>query len=169
MKRDFTWVQSIVILYGTHQISVATLKTSTWDDSIDHLALHFDYEPILLPNNEGARERISSSNYGRTNDDCFSHLELGFKFFSLSDEVNGVLGQIYRKDYASRVKMGVLMPIMGSDKKFAASELFDANCSVASFQTNGEQSDNDKAPLNLELPSLNYNSGIYGRGVVCQR
>ncbi|KAK4378460.1 hypothetical protein RND71_000322 [Anisodus tanguticus] len=120
MKRDFTWVQAIGILYGTHKISVGAQKTATWDDAIDRLSLNFDGETIVLPDNEGAR-----------------------------------------------VKMGVLMPVMGGDKEFSASGLFDSDCSVTKFQT--PKYENEGSLNNLELPTLRCNSGIRGRGVVCKR
>lgn len=61
MKRDFTWVQSIGILFSKHQLLIGAQKTATWDDSVDRLALAFDGEPIVLPESEAAMWQSSSS------------------------------------------------------------------------------------------------------------
>ncbi|XVF45083.1 hypothetical protein PTKIN_Ptkin02bG0177200 [Pterospermum kingtungense] len=200
MKRDFTWVQSIAILFDKHQLFLGALKTSTWDDSIDRLSLSFDGEPVTLPKTEGVKwqsayvpavsitrasdinnvivegnfkitakvvpiteEDLRIHNYGITNEDCFAHLDLGFKFYSLSNEVSGVLGQTYKPGYVSRLNIGAKMPIMGGDRDFHTLSLFSPDCAVARFTGNNESSES------WEMPALSCGSGIDGRGVVCKR
>lgn len=199
MKRDFTWVQSLGILFDNHKLYIGAQKTATWDDAVDRLSLVFDDEPIVLSGEEGAKwdspsttiTRIRDSNsveievqgnfkikatvvpitekdsrvhnYGITKDDCFAHLDLSFKFYGLSGEVNGVLGQTYASNYVSRVKMGVVMPVLGGEEKFSSSTLFTTDCAVARFTGEGVGN------LNNEYGSLDCASGMDGRGVVCKR
>ncbi|CAG7877085.1 unnamed protein product [Brassica rapa] len=208
MARDFTWVQSIAILFGTHRFYVGALKTSTWDDSVDRISASFDGHVISLPQLDGAtwtsspgvypqvsvkRVNADTNNlevevegmlkitarvvpitvedsrihgYNVTEDDCLAHLDLGFKFQDLSDNVDGVLGQTYRSNYVSRVKIGVHMPVMGGDREFQTSGLFEPDCSAARFTgyrgSNGGRS-------KMELPEMSCASGVGGKGVVCKR
>ncbi|KAH0976901.1 hypothetical protein GBA52_026620 [Prunus armeniaca] len=209
MKRDFTWVQSIAILFGKHQLFIGAQKTATWDDSADRLALSFDGVLITLPESEGARWQSTSGptvsltrvggtnnvmvevegsfritakvvpiteedsrihNYGITKDDTFAHLDLGFKFFSLSNQVSGVLGQTYRPDYVSRVNIGANMPVMGGDREFETSSLFATDCTIARFNGGSVGSGSEANSLEgLELPGLSCASGMDGQGGVCKR
>ncbi|KAG5515749.1 hypothetical protein RHGRI_036707 [Rhododendron griersonianum] len=178
-------------------------KTSTWDDSVDRLALAFDREPIFLPATEGAEWQPSTApgisltrssdvngvvievegnfkikatvvpitekdsmihNYGITKEDCFAHLDLGFKFYSLSSRVDGVLGQTYRSNYVSKIKMGALMPVVGGAKEYASSALFSTDYTVAKFDSQLNSSES------FEYGSLECAStGMDGTGVVCKR
>ncbi|GAA0157223.1 hypothetical protein LIER_14537 [Lithospermum erythrorhizon] len=206
MKRDFTWVQSIGILFDDHKLFVGAQKTGKWDESVDHLAIDFDGKLITLEDREGAKWesetgpatsitrksdtnsveiqveglfKITASvvpitkkesrihNYGITDDDCFAHLELGFMFFAMSGDVNGVLGQTYANNYVSRAKMGVAMPVLGGHKEFSASNIFAADCSVTKFQPGKLKL--KASSIGMELPSMNCLSGVEGRGVVCKR
>lgn len=203
MGRDFTWVQSLGILFDNHQLFVGAKKTSIWDEAVDRLELSFDSEPVFLSEGEGAtwqpksaqgisitRSRDTNAviievegnfkikaavvpitkkdsrihNYGITEEDCFAHLDLGFKFYSLSEEVNGVLGQTYARNYVSRVKMGVSMPVLGGEKKFTSSNVFSTDCAISRFEGKQPSSSND-----FQYANLNCASGIDGRGVVCKR
>lgn len=192
MKRDFTWVQSISILFGNHRFFLGAQKTANWDNAIDCLSLSFDGEPIVLSTVEGATwqsESLSSighgqeredtnsltievdglfkisakvvpitkqesdvHNYGIKDDDCFAHLELGFKFYSLSEKVNGVLGQTYQSGYVSRAKMGVAMPVLGGEREFKVSNLSATDCSVSQFERKSLPYVSESY---LELPSMN--------------
>ncbi|GLT63852.1 hypothetical protein SLA2020_363840 [Shorea laevis] len=202
MKRDFTWVQSLGILFDNHKLYVGAQKTATWDDAVDRLALVLDDQPIVLPDGEGSnwqpieaqgtsitRIRDTNSveievegnfkiratvvpitkkdsrihNYGIPQDDCFAHLDLSFKFYGLSEDVNGVLGQTYANNYVSRVKMGVVMPVLGGEEKFSSSTLFATDCTVARFT--GEVAGSE----NFEYAKLDCGGGMDGRGVVCKR
>ena len=54
MARDFTWVQSLAVLFGTHRFYVGALKTATWDDSVDRISASLDGNVISLPQLDGA-------------------------------------------------------------------------------------------------------------------
>lgn len=205
MKRDFTWVQSLGILFDNHQIFVGAKKTATWNDAVDRLDLSFDGHPVYLSQGEGAKWEPTSTpgvsitrsrdtnavtievegnfqikatvvpitkkdswihKYGITDEDCFAHLDLGFKFYSLTGAVNGVLGQTYASNYVSRVKMGVDMPVLGGKKEFASSNLFSTDCEVARFHGSPSTTSSNNI---AKVSDLECASGIDGRGVVCKR
>lgn len=73
-------------------------------------------------------------NYQLPADDAFAHLEMQFKFFDLSDQVEGVLGKTYRPGYISPVKRGVPMPMMGGEDKYQTPSLDSPSCKLCRFQ-----------------------------------
>jgi hypothetical protein len=74
-------------------------------------------------------------NYGVTDGDgdSLAHLDLGFKFHDLTDDVHGVLGQTYRPDYVNKLDVRSKMPVMGGAPDYLSSDLFSADCAVARF------------------------------------
>jgi hypothetical protein len=81
------------------------------------------------------KEESRAHDYGVTDDDCLVHLDLGFKFHALTDDVHGVLGQTYRADYVNTLDVGAKIPVMGGAHSFVSSGLFAADCAVARFST----------------------------------
>ncbi|OWM68990.1 hypothetical protein CDL15_Pgr025177 [Punica granatum] len=206
MKRDFTWVQALGILFDKHKLFIGAEKTVTWDDAVDRLAVAVDGEQISLPNYEGAswqspsapgitvtRTRDMNSvdieaksnfkikatvvpitekdslihNYGITQEDCFAHLDLSFKFYSLNGDVTGVLGQTYARNYVSRAKMGILMPVLGGEREFASSGLFTTDCAASRFI--GQLGHLRNSTGSFEYANLSCVGGEDGHGVVCKR
>ncbi|VAH86143.1 unnamed protein product [Triticum turgidum subsp. durum] len=72
-------------------------------------------------------------NYGVTEDDSLAHLDIGFKFYDLSDDVHGVLGQTYRSDYVNKLSVSANMPVMGGVANYISSDIFSTDCKVARF------------------------------------
>ncbi|XP_056687339.1 uncharacterized protein [Spinacia oleracea] len=208
MGRDFTWVQSLGILFNNHTLYIGALNTTTWNDAMDRLSLSYDDQPINLLETEGASWKSTDSSvsviitrsrstnavevevegnfkikavvvpitekdslihkYGISpKKDCFAHLDLSFKFNSLSDEVNGVLGQTYGRNYTSRVKMGVANPVLGGEKEFQSSSMFATDCAAARY--NGNWNYGSYSYQRIKYADLNCASGTSGRGVVCKR
>ncbi|XP_047309716.1 uncharacterized protein LOC124913149 [Impatiens glandulifera] len=165
MTRDFTWIQSLGIRFGSNNISIAALHTSTWDDTSDRLSISFngqsleewgspetDLKVVFIRQTNSVvieakdlfqikanvvpitQKESNVHGYGiDTDEDCFAHLDLSFKFYSLSEVVDGVLGQTYASNYVSRVKMGVAMPVLGGNDKFLSSSIFATDCIASRF------------------------------------
>ncbi|XP_037441718.1 uncharacterized protein LOC119309918 [Triticum dicoccoides] len=72
--------------------------------------------------------------YGKTAKDSLVHLDFRFKFHSLSDVVDGVLGQTYRSNYVNKMNVTAKMPIMGGAPKYFSSGLFSTDCAVSKFR-----------------------------------
>lgn len=62
-SRDFTWVQSVGVLFPGHRLFVGAQKTAAWDDAVDRLELAFDGEPVKLPPAEGAEWHSQTAPY----------------------------------------------------------------------------------------------------------
>ncbi|KAL6643725.1 hypothetical protein ACP70R_018491 [Stipagrostis hirtigluma subsp. patula] len=90
----------------------------------------FDIMANVVPITE---EDSRVHNYGVTEDDSLAHFDLGFKFFSLTNDVHGVLGQTYRTDYINQLSVSSNMPVMGGAPKYVTSDIFATDCSVARF------------------------------------
>ncbi|KAJ9555599.1 LOW QUALITY PROTEIN: hypothetical protein OSB04_010213 [Centaurea solstitialis] len=80
------------------------------------------------------KEDDKAHNYQLPSNDAFAHFETQFKFSSLSDGVEGILGKTYRPGYVSPVKRGVAMPMMGGEDKYETSSLTSSLCKVCIFK-----------------------------------
>ncbi|GLJ52390.1 hypothetical protein SUGI_1114390 [Cryptomeria japonica] len=106
-------------------------------------------------------------NYQLPIDNVFAHLEMQFKFFNLSSEVEGILGQTYRPGFNNPVKRGVPMPIMGGEDKYATSSLLSTDCNYCKYSS---ASSFEGFNVNgIKALSAECTSGDNNGGMVCRR
>ncbi|KAL0709933.1 hypothetical protein Bca4012_016911 [Brassica carinata] len=84
------------------------------------------------------KEEDRVHNYQLPQDDAFAHLETQFKFFDLSELVEGVLGKTYRAGYVSSAKIGVPMPVVGGEDKYQTPSMFSPTCRLCRFKPQEE-------------------------------
>lgn len=106
--------------------------------------------------------------YQTPSTDCFAHLEVQFRFFSLSPDVEGVLGRTYRPDFQNPAKPGVAMPVVGGEDKYKISSLLSSDCKKCIFSPTKDAT--EKGTLDLEYGTLDCTSGrSKGNGIVCKK
>ncbi|CAD6234593.1 unnamed protein product [Miscanthus lutarioriparius] len=138
MRRDFTWIQALGIRFADHRLYMGaqkTVQTAATNGVRVQLEGVFDVVANAVPITQ---EDSRVHNYGVTEeDDSLAHLDLGFRFFGLTDYVHGVLGQTYRSDYVNRLSVSSNMPVMGGAPKYVSSDIFTTDCAVARFGAAG--------------------------------
>lgn len=108
-------------------------------------------------------------NYQIPADDCFAHLEVQFRFFGLSDKVEGVLGRTYRPDFQNPAKPGVAMPVVGGEDKYRTASLLSSECKLCIFSPAAAGVLNEN-PIVKNYGALDCTGGSSsGNGIVCRK
>lgn len=48
-SRDFTWIQALGFMYGSHNFTVEAAHVKQWDSNVDYLKFSYDGKPLLVP------------------------------------------------------------------------------------------------------------------------
>ncbi|KAM1150169.1 hypothetical protein EV2_031597 [Malus domestica] len=107
-------------------------------------------------------------NYQIPSDDCFAHLEVQFRFYDLSSNVEGVLGRTYQPDFKNPAKPGVAMPVVGGEDKYRTTSLFSADCTACVFTQPGKLDQTDSRLMDYGMLDCTGNS-FGGNGIVCRK
>ncbi|KAG6548542.1 hypothetical protein Mapa_010030 [Marchantia paleacea] len=59
-SRDYTWIQSLGLLFGSHSFSVGAKKVSVWNDNVDQLIFSYDGVAFSVEEEVGAIWRSNS-------------------------------------------------------------------------------------------------------------
>lgn len=107
-------------------------------------------------------------NYQIPSDDCFAHLEVQFRFYGLSSNVEGVLGRTYQPDFKNPAKPGVAMPVVGGEQKYRTTSLVSADCIACVFTQSGKLYQTDSRVMDYGKLDCTGNS-FGGNGIVCRK
>uniref|UniRef100_R7W7Z6 Uncharacterized protein n=1 Tax=Aegilops tauschii TaxID=37682 RepID=R7W7Z6_AEGTA len=139
----------IHIMLDGEAVDVETVKNTRWvskalpalsvtrTDTVNAVIVELDGVFSISVNAVPITEEDSQiHSYGKTGSDSLVHLDLGFKFHSLTKSGDVVLGQTYQPEYVNKVDISAKMPIMGGAPKYLSSSLFSTDCAVSKFRSN---------------------------------
>ncbi|KAJ6376441.1 hypothetical protein OIU76_025563 [Salix suchowensis] len=174
--RDFTWIQSLGILFNSQTFSLEATRAASWDSEVDHLKFSYDGQDLVIP--EGSLstwyspekdvkvERLSGKNSAIIT--LKDKAEIMFKFFHLSSKVDGVLGRTYRPDFENPAKPGVAMPVLGGENNYRIASLFSTDCNSCIFSP--ESGSNQDTSPGMNYGTLDCTKGASaGYGIVCRK
>ncbi|EES10731.1 hypothetical protein SORBI_3006G068000 [Sorghum bicolor] len=104
-------------------------------------------------------------------DGSLAHLNVAFKFYALTADVHGVLGQTYRPDYVSAagVDAGARVPVMGGAGRYQVfGGIFATDCEVTRFAA-GEDDGPAVGGIIEEHTDALCGSGKVTTGLVCKK
>uniref|UniRef100_A0A0D9W4M0 Uncharacterized protein n=1 Tax=Leersia perrieri TaxID=77586 RepID=A0A0D9W4M0_9ORYZ len=151
VRRTATWdaaVDRLVITFDGAPVELGTAPAASWSPASAPLLSVFRTGPAngvvvrldgrfrIVANAVPVTEEDSRIHgYGVTaGDGSLAHLNVAFKFYYISADVHGVLGQTYRADYVSAgVDVGAKIPVMGGAGRYVVSDIFATDCEVARF------------------------------------
>jgi len=47
--RDYTWIQTLGVLFDTKTFSLEAITAATWDDEVDHLKFSYNGRELVIP------------------------------------------------------------------------------------------------------------------------
>ncbi|CAN6558052.1 unnamed protein product [Malus baccata var. baccata] len=178
-----TWVDEINHLkftYNGEELIIAESHLSTWESPdnaiiVERTSSKNSVLVILLGVAEISvnvvpvtKEDDRIHNYQLPSDDCFAHLEVQFRFYDLSSNVEGVLGRTYQPDFKNPAKPGIAMPVLGGEHKYRTTSLFSADCTACVVTQPSKLDQTDSRVMDYGMLDCTGNS-FGGNGIVCRK
>ncbi|RVW46309.1 hypothetical protein CK203_075875 [Vitis vinifera] len=158
--RDYTWIQALglIRLYSEWTSPENNLKVERIASKNSATVTLSEAVEILVNVIPVTEEDNRIHNYQIPSNDSFAHLEAQFRFFNLSAQVEGVLGQTYQPNFHNTAKAGVAMPIVGGADKYRTSSILSADCKSCLFSPSNNVT--GEGLLSMEYATLDCTGGL---------